>query len=158
MTSLNLANNSIGQLVPPDGWRAEGDDGAAPWIHTDGQRVEDGMPEGSTPVGVIALANAIPDMRASSKLDASANIMFQYEDKTGITAWAEALKANTSITELNLAKNDIDASDAKILAPAISDNEALTSLDISNQVDRFGDGGIGTEGAKYLVEALKDHA
>jgi hypothetical protein len=33
----------------------------------------------------------------------------------------------------------------------------LTSLDISNQVDEDGDGGLGAEGAKYLAEALKDH-
>jgi hypothetical protein len=53
MSLLNLASNGTGQLVPPDGWRAEDDDGAGPWIHTDGQKVEDGMPEGSMPVGVI---------------------------------------------------------------------------------------------------------
>jgi hypothetical protein len=35
---------------------------------------------------------------------------------------------------------------------------ALTSLDISNQVDWQGGGGIGAKGAKYLAEALKDHA
>jgi hypothetical protein len=34
---------------------------------------------------------------------------------------------------------------------------ALTSLDISNQVDVDGNGGLGTEGAKHLAEALKDH-
>jgi hypothetical protein len=34
---------------------------------------------------------------------------------------------------------------------------ALTSLDISNQVNEGGDGGLGTEGAKHLAEALKDH-
>jgi hypothetical protein len=32
---LNLGNNYLGQLVPPDGWRAEYDDGESPWIHTD---------------------------------------------------------------------------------------------------------------------------
>jgi hypothetical protein len=35
---------------------------------------------------------------------------------------------------------------------------ALTSLDISNQVDKYGRGGIGAEGAKHLAAALKDHA
>jgi hypothetical protein len=33
----------------------------------------------------------------------------------------------------------------------------LTSLDISNQVDESGDGGLGTEGAKHLAEALQYH-
>jgi hypothetical protein len=54
--------------------------------------------------------------------------MFGKGDTAGITAWADALKANTSITELNLAKNGITANDTKILAPAISDNGALTNL------------------------------
>ena len=69
---------------------------------------------------------------ALSKLDASDNHMFGKKDKAGITAWADALKANTSITELNLARNGINANDTKILAPAISDNGALSSLNLSS--------------------------
>jgi hypothetical protein len=46
----------------------------------------------------------------------------------------------------------------KAIANAIKDMRALTSLDISNQVDQRGWGGIGAEGAKHLAEALKDHA
>jgi hypothetical protein len=71
-------------------------------------------------------------MGVLSKLDASDNSMFGKGDKAGITAWADALKANTSITELNLAKNGITANDTKILAPAISDNGALLHLDVSD--------------------------
>jgi hypothetical protein len=78
--------------------------------------------------GVIALADIIPDMGALAKLDASDNDMFGLKNKTGITAWAAALKACTSITELNLAKNGINANDTKILAPAISDMGALSTL------------------------------
>jgi hypothetical protein len=33
----------------------------------------------------------------------------------------------------------------------------LTSLDISNQIDEDGEGGLGAEGAKCFAEALKDH-
>jgi hypothetical protein len=74
------------------------------------------------------------------KLDASNNDMFGFGDKTGITAWAAALKACTSIMELNLAKNDIDVNDTKILAPAIRDMGALTTLDISsNSIGGFTD-------------------
>jgi hypothetical protein len=72
------------------------------------------------PEGMIALANVISDMGALVKLDASRNHMFGESDKTGITAWADVLKASTSITELNLAKNYINGADAKALAPAIS--------------------------------------
>jgi hypothetical protein len=67
--------------------------------------------------------------------------MFGKKDKAGITAWADALKPNTSITELNLAKNKINANDTKILAPAISDNGALTSLNLaSNGIGGHKDG------------------
>jgi Ran GTPase-activating protein (RanGAP) involved in mRNA processing and transport len=88
--------------------------------------------QGLGPGDVVLIANDIRDMGALSKLDASDNGMFGKKDKAGITAWADALKANTSITQLNLAKNGINANDTKILAPAISDNGALTSLDISD--------------------------
>jgi hypothetical protein len=87
-------------------------------------------------------------MRALSILDASNNSMFGVSDKTGITAWADVLKASTSITELNLAKNYINGADAKILAPAISDNGAMTKFDISSN-------DIRAEGGKALAEGLK---
>jgi hypothetical protein len=87
-------------------------------------------------------------MRALAKLDASDNDMFGLKDKTGITAWAAALKACTSITELNLAKNGINANDTKILAPAISNMGAMTKFDISSN-------DIRAEGGKALAEGLK---
>jgi hypothetical protein len=83
-------------------------------------------------------------MRAMTKLDASDNSMFGKKDQAGITAWADALKANTSITELNLAKNGINANDARILAPAISDNGAMTSLNLASN-------NLRVEGAKFIA-------
>ena len=77
-----------------------------------------------------ALSVGITDNGALSILDTSNNSMFGESDKTGITAWADVLKASTSITELNLAKNCIDAADATILAPAISDNGALSTITV----------------------------
>jgi hypothetical protein len=73
--------------------------------------------------------------------------MFGESDKTGITAWADVLKASTSITELNLAKNYIDAADATILVPAISDNGAMTSLSLASNT-------LGIEGAKIIAAVL----
>jgi hypothetical protein len=100
ISSLNLANNNnIGQLVPPDGWRAEDADGAAPWIHTDGQRVEDGMPEGSMPVGVIALANVIPDMRAMTSLNLASN----YLESRGAKIVVEAIKVTKCTPAISMA-------------------------------------------------------
>jgi hypothetical protein len=92
LSVLNLASNSIGKVVLPDGWKQTD---YTEWTHSDGSKVA--ANPGGKPKGVVALANAIPDMGA------------------------------------------------------------LTKLDISNQVDMFGNGGLGAEGAKYLAGALKDH-
>jgi hypothetical protein len=72
----------------------------------------------------------LQDMGAISKLDASKNEMFGEEDKSGIKAWAEAINNSTFLTDLNIASNYIDAEDAKILGPAISDNGALSVTNV----------------------------
>jgi hypothetical protein len=59
---------------------------------------------------------------------------------------------------LDFSNQRLGAGDAVLIANDISDMRALTSLDISNQLDQYGRGGIGAEGAKHLAEALKDHA
>jgi hypothetical protein len=105
----------------------------------------------------------------------------------GIIALADAISGNGAMTSLNLASNRIGSEGAKHVAKAIKvsvllwlfwyqlyahltsgstavvchcpqDMGALSYLDISNQVDSMGQGGLGAEGAKYLAEALKDHA
>jgi hypothetical protein len=100
-----------------------------------------------TPDVTNILSDIPPDNRALSKLDASDSGMFGKKDKAGITAWADALKANTSITELNLARNKINANDTKVLAPAISDNGAMTSLNLASN-------SLGIEGAKIIADIL----
>jgi hypothetical protein len=93
---------------------------------------------GDAPGFAHGVASGLSDNGALSKLDASGNAMFGCRgDTTGVTAWAAALRASTSITELNLARNNINADDARALAPVIGNNEALTSLDISdNKLNR----------------------
>jgi hypothetical protein len=71
-------------------------------------------------------------MGALSRLNASNDNMFGKKDKVGITAWADALKASMSITELNLAGNKLSAADAQILAPAIGDMGALSLLNLAD--------------------------
>jgi hypothetical protein len=90
MTSLDVSSNNLGELGPPEGWRAKNGDGKAPWIHTDGRQwndrlisrsdvgyygrqVQRGMPEGAKPEGIIAIANAIPYMGALKSLNLSSN-------------------------------------------------------------------------------------
>jgi hypothetical protein len=93
---------------------------------------EHGWTKGDGPGFAKELAVGISDNGALTKLDASDNDMFGLTDETGITAWAAALKACASITVLNLAKNNINTNDTKILAPAIRDMGALIKLDISS--------------------------
>jgi hypothetical protein len=76
LTSLDVSNNNLGQLVPPEGW-TKGGLIAYPathhWSHTDGRKEEGVMPSGSKPAGIIALVNAIPDMRAMTSLNLASN-------------------------------------------------------------------------------------
>ena len=74
MTSLDISNNNLGELVLPEGWtkKSKDNDGMAPWVyeHTNGTKQENhpGKPE-----GVIAIADAIPTMGALASLDLSEN-------------------------------------------------------------------------------------
>ena len=68
----------------PEGWTEEYDDDAEKvYKHTDGREQKDkpGKPE-----GIIAIANAIPDMRALTSLDLSSNKLTggcPYDDMSG---------------------------------------------------------------------------
>jgi hypothetical protein len=68
---LNLAENDLGALVLPEAWTEdyESDDNEA-YRHTDGREQSDnpGKPE-----GLIAIANAIPDMGAMTSLNLASN-------------------------------------------------------------------------------------
>jgi hypothetical protein len=128
LVSLNISSNSLGQLTPPEGWRTKDGDGISPWIHTDGREVQHGMPEGSKPDCIIAIANVIPDMGALMRLDISKNGLHA----AGTKALTQGLKGNHIMTELNISSNDIGPSGAFALANAIPDMRALTALDLSS--------------------------
>jgi hypothetical protein len=69
ISSLNLAENNLGELVLPEGWQRTG---RHEWTHSDGAKVTEnpGKPE-----GVIAIANALPDMGAMTGLNLSGNVL-----------------------------------------------------------------------------------
>ena len=72
-----------------------------------------------------------------SKVDISKNCICPFirpgkQDWSGIAALAEMLKGNISITDLNIAQNQIISEGCSILAPAIQDNWTLSKLDIQN--------------------------
>jgi hypothetical protein len=76
LTALNLASNNLGQLVPPEGWTKGGYiryPDIHHWSHTDGRKEEGVVPSESKPAGIVALADAIPDMRAMTSLNLASN-------------------------------------------------------------------------------------
>jgi hypothetical protein len=93
LSSLNLANNGLGEMVLPEGWQPTG---RTEWTHTDGSKA---TADPSKPYGIIALANVIPSMGALTSLDIStqADRHGGVEQPGGLTAegakyLAEALK------------------------------------------------------------------
>jgi hypothetical protein len=70
LSVLNLASNNLGEIVLAAGWRSKYNINMAPWVGLEGQEQNEkpGKPE-----GIIAIANAIPDMGALIKLDISNN-------------------------------------------------------------------------------------
>ena len=63
-------------------------------------------------------------------------------------ALADALAANTVLTELNLSSNFLKPEFARELSVGIRDNRAMTSLNLASN-------GLGAEGAKIVAGAIK---
>jgi hypothetical protein len=150
LSVLNLAANNLGELVPPEGWSIKNKGYSfQKYLHVDGrEQTED---PGCKPEGVIALANAIPDMRALSVLSLRNNNL----EAVGCKALAEGLKDNHVITELsiadcNLSSGGSDMSGVIALASAIPDMGALSSLNLAKNALR-------TEGVKQLSGVIKVH-
>jgi hypothetical protein len=106
---------------------------------------------GADTSGIIALADAIPDMRALSVLSLKSNKL----SAAGGKALAEGLKGNQVITELNIADNNLansgyDMSGVIALADAIPDMGALSSVNLLQNL-------IGIDQAKALASILKEH-
>ena len=71
LSILNLAKNNLGELVIPEGWTKDYDEDLEEvYKHTDG-REQKGKP--GKPEGIIAIANAIPDMGAMMSLNLASN-------------------------------------------------------------------------------------
>jgi hypothetical protein len=82
LTSLDISSNMIGYLTVPKGWEMKKntmDDRQI--FKPPGAEWSFGPPNGAQPEGVIALANAIPDMGALIKLDISGNQMGREEER-----------------------------------------------------------------------------
>jgi hypothetical protein len=150
MSTLNLAQNDIGNLLPVDeGWKRENDGGWV-WRHTDGREQENDPP--MEPKGVIAIANALKVNQTLTHLNLSSNKLLT--DKAAGAALAQALQVNSTLKELDVSNNNrmVDGKwvgdgpgFAKELAVGLK-NAALLTLNISG--NRFEDAGL-----DVLVEA-----
>jgi hypothetical protein len=136
LSVLNLASNNLGELVLPQGWSEDwkADYSAKEYTHTDGSKQEQhpGKPE-----GIIALANAIPDMGALSVT----NVMGNKIGKEQLAKLQEIIHSKPNLvslcgiaddaTEADLSGLGMNADDADILASELPDKGALTKIDLS---------------------------
>jgi Ran GTPase-activating protein (RanGAP) involved in mRNA processing and transport len=109
---------------------------------------------GSDMSGVIALANAIPDMRALS----SANLLRNNIGIKQAKALAAILKEHPTLkslcgnkgdeTELDMSGKNMCAEGVIMLVPEIIDNGAMTSLNLAENY-------MGADGAKHIAATIK---
>jgi Ran GTPase-activating protein (RanGAP) involved in mRNA processing and transport len=117
LSFLNLANNSLmrGKIKPSDGSSAE-------WWAKQDSSYETNVS------GIVALANAIPDMGALLRLDMSNNeINCDIHAEAAAVpgkALSDALAANTVLTQLDLSKNYLKPEFVRELAVGIRDKGA----------------------------------
>jgi hypothetical protein len=95
--------------------------------------------------GAVLLASDIQDMGSLSRLDLSGNNEYGSDSPGFIRPIASALKTNTSITELSLSGNKLNAEAAEILSGGIQDSRSLSSLNILKNM-------IGEEQAQALIK------
>jgi hypothetical protein len=151
---LNLASNQLGELVAPamlpEGWTQS--DGFYKYEHADGKR-QDECP-GAKPEGIIALTNAIPDMRALTSLILKDNKLLTPEAGKALS---DMLAANTVLKQLDVSSNNWRERShlkgdgpgfAKELAVGISDNGAISSINLLKNL-------IPIEQAQELVKIMQ---
>jgi Leucine-rich repeat (LRR) protein len=164
LTSLNISDNDIGKLSP-DAAKLD----AADWKYKkaksgnmayfkDGKGQREAPTECLSPLGAIALANAIPVMRAMTSLNVSNNSIglpvppagwnyqsnrspafrspdgkYQHDPPSGTTypgvgAIANAIRDMGAILSVNLLENDIGVEQARALVIILKEHSTLKSL------------------------------
>eukprot|EP00935_MAST-01C_sp_MAST-1C-sp1_P001408 g1408.t1 len=140
LTSLDISNNNIGELVfVEDGWTRDTSGDYKSWMYknTDGREQKEEPP--TEPKGAIALASAISTNGALVKLSIRDNQLLNREAGKIIS---DMLKENNALKELDVSDNNYNrgATDgpgfAQELAIGLGANGALTSLNVSNNLRR----------------------
>jgi hypothetical protein len=139
LTSLNLANNSLGDIVLLEGWtkQVNSERTAYEYKHIDGT-VQGNTP--GKPEGVIAIANVIPDMGALTSLNLSANSL-----GSGPATWnKDQGKYYVASTSSFITKEEA-FSGAAALAGAIREKGALSVANV-----------MGNNIGKEMLSVLQD--
>jgi hypothetical protein len=182
LTSLNLADNSLGELVPPEGWTKTGDGLFSPalWRHADGR--EQNQDPGSKPEGIIAIVNATPDMGAMTSLNLSKNELvanlgcgeYDYSGElhisftpnicsnpiilVGIVALANAIPDMEALSKLAMRQNNINGAEAgKAFADMLAQNTVLKELDLSRQACGYGGTALDAAFAKEFAVGISNN-
>jgi hypothetical protein len=153
LSVLNVAYNNLGELVLANGiTHCKAKSGKMLYWGKDDKSLGEEPPHGCGPIGVIVLANAINNMGALFKLLMCQNNIHGAEAGK---AFADMLAQNTVLKELDLSSQKVggygdalDAAFAKEFAVGISDNGALTSLNLSSN-------NLKAEGARIVAKAVK---
>jgi hypothetical protein len=136
LSVLDLAQNNLGELVLPEGWTGDydSDEDEEVYRHADGREQKDnpGKPE-----GIIAIANAIPDMGAISSVNLLQNDISvkQAQELVKIMQSKEklitlcGLSGNEATLDFsNFSAQGLGPGDAVLIANDISDMRALSKL------------------------------
>ena len=162
MTSLNIGNNSIGMLVPPDGWETMMS-AEMQYFKSATQDWTTHVPGGAKPEGALALASAISANGAMTSLHIGKNNI-PIENMNKIIAIIEAKPTmkvlcavpfrDKTITELDVSGQSLGVEGAIVTSCYLENNGALKSLDISAN-NLGGWNGLGGCYAKYDTSGVK---
>jgi Ran GTPase-activating protein (RanGAP) involved in mRNA processing and transport len=133
LSSVNLGNNALGEIVLPAGWSSKDNDNMPPWVGPGGQE-QDQKP--GEPDGIVALAAAIGGSDGLSVV----NVMGNKIGKEQLSVLQEIMAAKPNLvslcdiaddaTEIDLSGLGMDADDARILASELPNKKALSELDL----------------------------
>jgi hypothetical protein len=130
LTSLNMSGNNLGRLAMPEGWKDAGNgrefkNPSGKWLG-----LADLLAAGAKAEGLIALANAIPDMGALSVL--TFGDKFNLYDGKGEQDGVVTI--GTSMTSADFSNKNLGVGGAIIVSAWLThgDNGALSSLNLAS--------------------------
>jgi hypothetical protein len=157
LTSLDMSSNNLGGVILAPGWKSQ-QKGSRTLYYQEGAKTgQFNSPPGCGPLGIIALANAIPDMGAISSVNLLKNKIGIDQADALVSMLNEhptlkSLCGNTgNETELDMSGKMNGPEDAIMLVAEIAGNGAILSVNLLQNK-------TGIDQAKILASILKEHA